>query len=254
MDVKDIGIKNNFHIYQILVNAAFVIFIILSVVFWVFCYSDYNDNQLLKNGIEVQAEIVDVKGNRRIARRFPLNDKGVGMHIFIYCTGRKRIFGVGGQFTQKQYAVEHIGETVTIIIDPTNGYSTRGTLKSIAFYQKEQFYPFCTCLCIYGIALCIFLFVFYRVVYRNKLNQNILDSLQSGFINISITQGEVTKVIKWMVCYVKVKYKDERGVTREKWARAWFSHKEVKYLEKKRIINIVPYKNTYGILEVMPEK
>ncbi len=102
--------------------------------------------------------------------------------------------------------------------------------------------------------MCIFLFVFYRVVYRNKLNQNILDSLQSGFINISITQGEVTKVIKWMVCYVKVKYKDERGVTREKWARAWFSHKEVKYLEKKRIINIVPYKNTYGILEVMPEK
>lgn len=67
----------------------------------------------------------------------------------------------------------------------------------------------------------------------------------------TITQGEVTKVLKWVVCYVKVKYQDEIGATREKWARSWFTHKEAKFLQEKKTIKIVPYKNTYGILEEM---
>lgn len=67
--------------------------------------------------------------------------------------------------------------------------------------------------------------------------------------DLPIRQGEVTKIVKWLVCYVKVKYQDESGATREKWARSWFTHKEAKYLQQKKIITIVPYKNTYGILE-----
>lgn len=67
----------------------------------------------------------------------------------------------------------------------------------------------------------------------------------------TVTQGEVTKVVKWIVCYVKVNYQDENGATREKWARSWFTHKEAEYLQQKKIIDIVPYKNTYGILEEM---
>lgn len=66
-----------------------------------------------------------------------------------------------------------------------------------------------------------------------------------------ISQGEVTKVRKWIVCYVKVKYNDESGATREKWAQSWFTHKETKFLQEKKTITIVPYKNTYGILEKM---
>ena len=76
--------------------------------------------------------------------------------------------------------------------------------------------------------------------------------MEDSLINYCITQGEVTKVVKWIVCYVKVKYQDENGVMREKWARSWFTHKEAKYLQQKKTITIVPYKNTYGILEEIP--
>ena len=69
----------------------------------------------------------------------------------------------------------------------------------------------------------------------------------------TVTQGEVTSVFEWMVCYVKVKYIGEHGTQREKWARAWFTHKEAKFLQQKQTINIVPYKNTYGILEEMSD-
>ncbi len=57
----DIGIKNKYIIYQIFINAAFAICVVLTVVFWICCYSDYNDKKMLENGIEVQAEIVDVR-------------------------------------------------------------------------------------------------------------------------------------------------------------------------------------------------
>lgn len=254
MAITDVGIKNNFHIYQILVNAAFAVFITLSIVFWVFCYSDHNDNQLLKNGIEVQAEIVDVReidvspdDSHTTTRAWEC------IYLYIAPDG-KEYSGWSGQFSQKQYAVEHIGEKVTIIIDPTNGYSTRGTLKSIAFYQKNSLTHFVLA-CIFTGLLCISSYLFfYRVVYRNKLNKNILDSMQMGIVNNCITKGEVTKVIKWIVCYVKVRYRDENGATKEKWARSWFTHKEANFLLGKKTITVVPYKNTYGILEVMPEK
>ncbi len=164
MDVKDIGIKNNFHIYQILVNAAFVIFIILSVVFWVFCYSDYNDNQLLKNGIEVQAEIVDVR-EIDVSPDDSHSTIRAWECIYLYTApDGKEYSGWAGQFTQKQYAVEHIGETVTIIIDPTNGYSTRGTLKSIAFYQKNNFTHFVLA-CVFTGLLCVSSYLFFTELF-----------------------------------------------------------------------------------------
>lgn len=68
-----------------------------------------------------------------------------------------------------------------------------------------------------------------------------------------IAQGEVTKVMKWIVCYVKVKHQDEQNITQEKWAGDWFTHKEAKFLQQKKTITIVPYKRTYGILEEMFE-
>lgn len=101
----------------------------------------------------------------------------------------------------------------------------------------------------------------YRCIYRNVLNKKIKKKVYGKYYKYdrfvvapqpnTIKQGEVTKVIKWIVCYVKVKYQDDHNKTREKWARAWFTHKEAKFLKQKQFINIVPYKNTYGILEEM---
>ena len=246
----DIGIKNKYIIYQIFIDAAFAICVVLTVVFWICCYSDYNDKKMLENGIEVQAEIVDVR-EIDVRPDDPHNIERAWECIYLYVApDGTRYSGIVGQFSQKQYAVEHIGDKVTIVIDPTDGYSTYGTLASIALRQKNN-NTHLILACVFTGLLCIAAYLFfYRVVYRNKLNAKILKHLNCGYIN-GIKQGEVTKIVKWIVCYVKVKYQDENGATREKWARSWFTHKEAKFLQQKKTINIVPYKNTYGILEEM---
>ncbi len=246
----DIGIKNKFIVYQIFINAAFAICVTLTIIFWICCYSDYNNSKLLRNGIEVEAEIVDVReidissGDSHTTRR-----AWECIYSYVAPDG-KEYSGWVGQFSQKQDAVEHLGDKVTIVIDPTDEYSTYGTLASIALRQKNNDTHLILA-CVFTGLLCIAAYLFfYRVVYRNKLNAKILKHLNCGYIN-GIKQGEVTKVAKWIVCYVKVKYQDENGAAREKWARSWFTHKEAKYLQQKKTINIVPYKNTYGILEEM---
>lgn len=246
----DIGIKNKYIIYQIFIDAAFAICVVLTVVFWICCYSDYNDKKMLENGIEVQAEIVDVR-EIDVRPDDPHNIERAWECIYLYVApDGTRYSGIVGQFSQKQYADEHIGDKVTIVIDPTDGYSTYGTLASIALRQKNN-NTHLILACVFTGLLCIAAYLFfYRVVYRNKLNAKILKHLNCGYIN-GIKQGEVTKVVKWIVCYVKVKYQDENDATKEKWARSWFTHKEAKFLQQKRTINIVPYKNTYGILEEM---
>ncbi|MDE6868577.1 MAG: DUF3592 domain-containing protein [Clostridia bacterium] len=251
MENKYIGIKNKFYISQFIINSMFAIFAVLTVVFWLFCWSDYNDNKLLKNGIEVEAEIVDTREiDIRPDDSHTIERAWVCIYLYVAPDGT-RYSGEVGQFSQKRYAVEHLGEKVTIVIDPTDGYSTYGTLDGIAYYQKFSFthlvlaYVFTGLLCISAYLL------FYRVIYRNKLNSKILKQLDGRFVNNCIKQGEVTKVLKWIVCYVKVKYQDESGLMREKWARSWFTRKEAKFLQQKKIITIIPYKNTYGILEEM---
>ena len=109
-------------------------------------------------------------------------------------------------------------------------------------------------ICLYGaiflILIPIFAYIlFYRGIYRNELDKKIIVGMENR--DLPIRQGEVTKIVKLLVCYVKVKYQDENGATKEEWARSWFTHKEAKFLQQKKIITIVPYKNTYGILEEM---
>jgi len=51
------------------------------------------------------------------------------------------------------------------------------------------------------------------------------------------------------LCSIK-KPKNQRlykGATKEKWSYAWFTKREAQFLEQKKTITIVPYKNTYGI-------
>ena len=246
-----IGIKNKVNIYQVFINIIFAICVLFTVIFWIFCYSNHNDKKMLQNGIEVEAEIVDI---REIDTRpdDPHRTERAWECIYSYVApDGKEYSGIAGQFSQKQYAVEHIGDKVKIVIDPTDGSSAYGTLAGIAYWQKfSQIYLTLACIFSGLFSISAYLF-FYRVVYRNRLNAKILKYLEDSLINSCITQGEVTKVVKWIVCYVKVKYQDENGVMREKWARSWFTHKEAKFLREKKTINIVPYKNTYGILEEM---
>ncbi len=61
MDVKYIGIKNKVNLYKIFINAFFALCVVFTVIFWILGYSNYNDKKMLQNGIEVEAEIVDVR-------------------------------------------------------------------------------------------------------------------------------------------------------------------------------------------------
>ena len=88
--------------------------------------------------------------------------------------------------------------------------------------------------------------LFYRGSYRNELDEKIIIGYQKG--NLPERRGEVVKVSGWFIKYVKVRYEDE-GKLCERWAQSWFTMREAKYLKEKNIIRIVPYKNTYGILE-----
>ena len=56
----DIGIKNKFILYQIFINVAFIVFAVLSVIFWSHYRSDNFIDNLYYNGIEVEAEIIEV--------------------------------------------------------------------------------------------------------------------------------------------------------------------------------------------------
>ena len=247
----EVGVKNSYKIHYTFISGIFAVFIVLSVVFWICCWSDYNSNKLLKNGIEVEAEIVDIR-EIDIRSDDPYTTERAWECIYLYvASDGTRYSGEVGQFSQKKYAVEHLGEKVIIVIDTTDGDSTYGTLASLARY-KDSIYTDFPLACVFTGLLCISAYLFfYRVVYRKKLDKRILEWVQSGYVNNRIRTGEVTKVLKWIVCYVKVKYQDENGAYREKWAQSWFTHKEAKFLQQKKTINIVPYKNTYGILEEM---
>lgn len=251
MAKRDIGIKNSFKIYYTLISGLFAIFIALSVIFWICCWSDYNNNKLLENGIEVKAEIVDIREiDTRPDDPNTIERAWVCIYLYVAPNGT-RYSGEIGQFSQKKYAVEHLGEKITIVIDPINGNSDYGTLESLAKY-KDSIYTDFSLACVFTCLLCVAAYLFfYRVIYRLYLDKKILKQIESRYANNCIIQGEVTKVWKWLVCYVKVKYQDENGTQREKWARSWFTKREAKFLQNKKTINIVPYKCTYGILEEM---
>lgn len=171
----------------------------------------------------------------------------------------------------EEIAKSKIGTTVAVIIVPNSDNSRLGKLNDISIeYTKDLVVAIVSCL---PLLLILYLLV-YRGIFRSVLNYKIRKKVgvstvekvtedSPEYINEDkdkllhpefIAQGEVTKVFKWIVCYVKVKYKDENGATKEKWARSWFTHKEARYLQQKKTISIVPYKNSYGILEEMPAK
>ena len=247
----EIGVKKPFKIHQAIVTVAFAIFAVLSIIFGIWCYSDYNNNKLLRNGIEVEAEIIDVReidispGDSHTTRR-----AWECLYSYIAPDGTE-YFGIVGQFSQKKDALNHIGDKVTIIIDPTDGYSTYGTLESLDYRLKNS-QTHLLLACVFTGLLCVSSYLFfYRVVYRNILDKNILKKLHCNYVEKIEVEGEIVKILGLLWFYVKVKYTDNKG-THIKWARSWFTRKEAEFLKKKKFVRIVPYKNTYGILEEMP--
>lgn len=253
MDVKDIGIKKNrvlISFLLILVALAFVITFVF--MWWEYASQDYY-KYLSENAVEVEATITKYGIHYR-GRDNSYETEYWTYYEYesewgtVYCRHR-------GTYSNESDAKAQIGKKVKIYIDPNGTWSSK--YLPVVNYERALRNAIIWCI---PVPIVLYLLI-YRCIYRNVLNKKIKKKVYGSTYNNDrfihtpqpniVTQGEVTKVWKWVVCYVKVKYQDESGATREKWARSWFTHKEAKFLQQKKTITIIPYKNTYGILEEM---
>lgn len=251
--MADIGIKKNRVALGVILGFITFAAILVCAIMWGMYQANYTNAYWIENGIEVQAECV---GWYSIV---DYND----MHREIYYCEYRYVDSNGKEynavqrFLNKENAQSQIGEKITIVIDPNSNDLRHVDLENLKLTYERDFalaIVFC-----FPVPIALYLLI-YRGIYRSVINYKIRKKLgleENDYIGgnktntDAIKTGEVTKVLKWIVCYVKVKYQDENGLAKEKWARSWFTHKEAKFLREKITINIVPYKNTYGILEEM---
>lgn len=277
-NITVIGIRKSRILINMLLGVAIVGCIIFSAVMWA-CYAVNSEFECwLNNGLEVEATITEVKYletiNNSTSSPTPSYDRRwVTIYTYISTNGTEYkgtayVYRSNKPSDAEEIAKSKIGTTISVIIDPNSDNSRLGKLNDISVeYTKDLVVAIISCL---PMLLTLYLLV-YRGIFRSVLNYKIRKKVgvstiekvtedSPKYINENIdkllhpeviSQGEVTKVRKWIVCYVKVKYNDESGATREKWAQSWFTHKETKFLQEKKTITIVPYKNTYGILEKM---
>ena len=254
--MADIGIKKNRVALGVILGFITFAAILVCAIMWAVYQGNSIRENIIENGIEVKAECVDC------FRRTDDND----MHrvVFIcqykYTSDNGKEYYTYRRYNKEQLALEQLGQKIPIVIDPYSedvwdcdmDYINKLTLT----YERDYILAIIFCI---PVPIALYLLI-YRGIYRSVINYKIRKKLgleENDYIGgnktntDAIKTGEVTKVLKWIVCYVKVKYQDENGLAKEKWAQSWFTHKEAKFLKEKKTINIVPYKNTYGILEEM---
>ncbi|MDE6211335.1 MAG: DUF3592 domain-containing protein, partial [Clostridia bacterium] len=249
MDVKDIGIKKNRVLISFLLILVALAFVITFIFMWWEYASQDRYRYLRENAIEVETTIVSYGYD------YSSSDKNTRNWVTIYEYNSEWGTVYKGRVAvhpDESAAKAEVGEKIKIYIDPNSDWSS--DVFPVVNYERALRNAIIWC---FPVPIVLYLLI-YRCIYRNVLNKKIKKKVYGSTYNNdriihtplpnTVTQGEVTKVAKWIVCYVKVKYQDENGEMREKWARSWFTHKETKFLQQKKIINIVPYKNTYGIL------
>ncbi len=242
------------------VNLAFIlIFIALGItcaIMWGMYQANYTNEYWIKNGIEVEAEC------ESYFIRYDENDKHLARFWcrYKYVDSDGKEYYAYGQCSSEQAALNQIGKKIPIVIDPNSTKTRRVDLKNLSLNYERDY--------ILAIIFCIpasiaFYLLIYRGIYRSAMNYKIRKKVgekdndflsNTNFNPEAVKIGEVTKICNWIVSYVKVRYQDEKNETQEKWARAWFTRREAKFLKQKKYINIVPYKKTYGILEEMSSK
>ncbi|MDE7087302.1 MAG: hypothetical protein K2O67_03820 [Clostridia bacterium] len=243
---RHIGIKKDINLRMVFCGVPLMFLIFLCVVFWGFYFvDDYHEELLVKYGVEVEAEII----------RYDVivEDNGYSYQLrYWYTAPNGTIYdGHTRKYFDESAAEKHVGDKIIITIVPSSispdeqiSVPKRYADLSGPKYSLHLTLAIC---CTVPIPILIYLLC-YRGFYRNELDKKIIIGFEKG--NLPERRGEVVKVSGWLIKYVKVRYEDE-GKTCERWARSWFTIREAKYLEQKKIIRIVPYKNTYGILEEM---
>lgn len=243
---RDIGIKKDISLRMALCGIPLLVLLFLCVVLWgVYCVDDKHSDLLVKYGEEVEAEIY------KYTPSWHGDESG-----YMYQTWYRYISPDGLVYTGHWYefgsessAQNHIGDIITITIVPNtkapDEYISIPKRKAELNNTRHELHLALAICFTVPVPLLIYLLC-YRGIYRNELDNKILAGYQKR--DLPERRGEVVKVCGLIVKYIKVRYEDE-GETYERWARSWFTLHEAKILEQKKFIRIVPYKNTYGILE-----
>ena len=255
METKDVGIKKSRIPISIIIVLGSIAFILTFICMWWEYTSQDSYKYLQENAIEVEATVVGYGIHYRS------NNEGyeVWTHYEYRSDWGTVYIGHHATFSTEREAKRYLGTKLKIYIDPNSEWCDK-YLPSVDYERALRDAVIYSC----PIPIVLY-FLIYRCIYRNVLNLKIRKKAYGGYYKLnerviwepqpdSIKVGEVIKVRKWLVCYVKVRYNDEKGKGQIKWARSWFTHREAKFLAQKKFINVVPYKNTYGILEEMPIK
>ena len=250
MKLKPIGIRKD-RVWLIPATLICTFSVIIAVIVsWWFYSDEFDYEYLLENGVEVEATVVDYDYHSESYSDGDSNHLSGWYYIWeCYYNGR-RYWGTApnGYLRTEEEVLSYMGEKFTVTVDPNSSWvvdKTKAEILADGFHYTE----YLTCAIVFTCLLPLVMFASIKFAFYPIILDNKIDS--SGKLP---KEGEVIKVRKFIISYIKVKYIDDKGATKEKWSYAWFTKREAQFLEQKKTINIVPYKNTYGILEEMSVK
>ncbi len=245
MKLKPIGIRKD-RVW--LLPAAIILtvsIIVAAVVSWLFYANEFRYEYILKNGVEVEATVISYDYDYPESTNSGDVDSDSGWYYTWECYYNGRLYSGIGHLRTEEQAMQYLGKKFTVTVDPDSNWAMdrpKSEIRADGFHYKE----YLTCAIVFSCLLPSVIFVsvkfaFYPTLLDYKIDRN-------GKLP---KEGEVVKVRNFIVGYVKVRYIDDSGETKEKWSYALFTKREAKFLEQKKTITIVPYKNTFGILEEM---
>ena len=247
MKLKPIGIKKD-RVW--LIPAALILtisVIVAAIVSWLFYANEFRYEYLLENGVEVEATVINYDYDYSDSPNDGSVDTGSGWYYMWECYyNNRRYSGVSGYFRTEELVLQYLGKKFTVTVDPNSSFvvdASKSEIRADGFHYREYLTCAIIFTCLFPLIMFISVkFAFYPIFLDYKIDR-------SGKLP---KEGEVIKVSSFIVNYIKVRYTDKKGETQEKWSYAWFTKREAKFLQQKKTINIVPYKNTYGILEEIP--
>ncbi len=243
--LKDIGIRKDSGGRLMIGITLTVPILVAAVVFWLFYSNEFKYEYLLENGVEAEATVISYGYDYPDSTNDGSVDTSSGWYYTWECYyNGKRYSGISGHFRTEEIVSEYLGTKFTITVDPNSSFVVDKPLSEIS---KDGFHyiEYLTCAIVFTCLSPFFILAFIKfAIYPTILNSKID---KCGKLPV---QGEVIKAKGWIFKYVKVSCED-KGILKEKWSYDWLTRKEAKFLQQKKTITIVPYKNTYGILEEM---
>ena len=251
-DKKAIGVAKDITLPQIIIILIFVLLSALLVAAWVGYSGGVEYSRMYRTAEEVTAQIFDVTSSEDSSG----NTVYRGQLIYVSDEGKEYTGYTRDYSRHSDEAQSRIGEKVQALIFDDSDTCIEGTMKDLSAKARANRTDLILSVCITcAYPVSVYLFA-YRFLYRRIADYKILRRLNpvGDFIVKATTEGEVVYAGGFVVKYLKVRYADDRGIERVRWARNWFTPSEAKYLKDKKFIKIIPYKNAFGVYEEITYK